>query len=187
MLEQEHIIQTLKAAREALKKEDVVEIKALSNKTIHSASIYQDPDNIGIAVILYALSKLVERRAYQDYKGWDKFEKNYRVCLDKSILALEKKDLEDFRTQISCIRNHIKSLSGDLKIYIEDVFRKASINKASSLHEHGLSIGKTAKILGLTMWELNQYIGQTKVGDVNLAYTLELKDRIQLAEEIFGK
>ena len=75
MLEQEHIIHTLKEAKRALKIRDAVKIKELSNQTIHSASIYQDPDNIAIAVVLYALSKLVERKAYQDYKGWENFEK----------------------------------------------------------------------------------------------------------------
>ena len=44
---------------------------------------------------------------------------------------------------------------------------------------------KTAKILGITLWELAEYSGRTGVGNVNLGVTMQLNDRIKLAEEIF--
>ena len=70
---------------------------------------------------------------------------------------------------------------------MQEVFRKASVNKASRLHEHGISLHKTARILGVTLWELNRYVGQTGIADVNLAYTLDLGKRIKQAEGIFVK
>ena len=187
MQERGHVITILEQAKQAIKEKNIVEIRSLSNKTIHSASIYQDPDNIAIAVILYSLSKFIETGKYQEYKDWPKFEKNYRDCLERAIVALKRGDMGVYRDQISCIREALAKISGNLKKYVDDVFRKASINKASRLHEHGISAEKTAKILGITVWELNQYIGQTGIADVNLAYTLELNQRIQQAEEIFEK
>jgi hypothetical protein len=185
MEEVENILVILEEAKKAIAKEDVLEIKNLSNKTIHTASIYQDPDNISLAVVLYALSKILERTNYKDYKDWPKFEKNYEESLNRAIVALKRKDIEVYREQIESIREYEKKISGNFKEHLEEVFRKAQISKASRIYEHGISLEKTAKILGVTLWELNNYVGKTGIGDVNLAYTMDIKDRLKQAEEIF--
>jgi hypothetical protein len=76
-------------------------------------------------------------------------------------------------------------LSGNLKKYIQDVFRKASINEASKIYEHGISMEKTAKLLGITMFELAGYAGQTGISDVPESKTLDVRSRIKLAMEMF--
>jgi len=187
MQEKEHVINILEQAKQAINQKDVSKIRNLSNQTLHSASIYQDPDNISIAVILYSLSKVIERTDYRQLKDWKKFESIYKNSLDKAIKDLKRNDLDHYRIHMEEIRSAIKKISGNLKKYIAEVFRKASINKASRLHEHGLSAEKTAKILGITLWELNQYIGKTGIADVNLAYTMDLSKRIKLAENMFAK
>ena len=169
----------------AIKEEDIIKIKELSNRTIHSASIYQDPDNISIAVILYALSKLIERKNIKTFDGWNDFQKYYTSCLEKAVLALKRDNIEAYREQIDNIRERIKKLSGNLKNYVLDIFRKAQINKASKIYEHGISLEKTAKILGLSIWDLNEYIGQGSSSDINLVYTKDIYQRIKEAEEIF--
>jgi hypothetical protein len=45
---------------------------------------------------------------------------------------------------------------------------------------------KTAKILGISLWELSEYTGKTGIANVNLAVTIPIKKRIKFAEEIFG-
>lgn len=185
MKERQHILETLKGVQKALKRNDNVKIKNLSNHVIHHSSIHQEPDIISLAVILYALSKLIEREAYKEYKAWPVFYNNYITHLNKAIQALEKDDLKTFRNEINLIRQSIQKLSGDLKIYITQVFRKAKINKASRIYEHGISMEKTAKILGISQWELAEYVGKTRIGDVNLGVTLPIKERIKYVEEIF--
>ena len=102
-------------------------------------------------------------------------------------MALEKNNIEGFREEIIQIRKIIENLSGDLKKHIDYVFRRAQINKASKIYEHGISMGKTAKILGISIWELAEYAGKTGIGDVNLGVTMPIKQRIKQAEEMFGK
>jgi len=182
----ENVIEILEKARKAIKQEDIIAIKELSNRTVHSSSIDQDPDNINIAVILYALSKILERTRYKEMTGWDKFQKTYEDSLENAALALKKKNVELYRDQIERVRDAINKLSGHLKAYIEAVFRKAQINKASRIYEHGISRGVAAKILGVSLWELNEYVGRTGIADVDLAYTLDIKQRIKNAEAIFG-
>jgi len=187
MEEKRHILEVLQKVKSALKKENYVEIKILSDNIIHNASINQDPDCISTAIIIYSLSKLIERKSYQQYKNWNSFYKNYILGIDNAIIALQKDDVEMFREEISSIRNLIEDISGNLKKHIQEVFRKAEINKASRIYEHGISMEKTAKILGISVWELAEYAGRTGIGDVNLGITLPIKERIKQAQEIFRK
>ena len=184
--EKEHVLRVLKGVDTALKREDYVEIKNLSNKVIHNASIIQDPDVISVAVIIYALSKLIERENYKNYKDWKKFYKNYLKGIDNAIIALEKDNINNFRNEIRAIRELIQSLSGSLRNFIAEVFRKAEINKASRIYEHGISMEKTARILGISVWELAEYAGRTGISDVNLAVTMPIRERIKIAEEVWG-
>jgi len=187
MEERSHILNILIKVREALVKKDYVKIKSLSNHVIHHASIHQDPDVISIAVIIYSLSKLIERESYKTEKNWSKFYNDFCKNIDDMITALKNKDQDRFHDEIIQNRKLIQGLSGRLKIFINDVFRGAKINKASRIYEHGISMEKTAKILGVSLWELAEYSGKTRIGDVNLGVTMPIIDRIKLAEEIFSK
>ena len=69
---------------------------------------------------------------------------------------------------------------------VKSVFRKAKVNKASKIYEHGISLEKTAKLLGVTMWELQVYAGQKSIHDAPLTQTMNTKSRIKLAMEMFG-
>ncbi|MBR9706609.1 hypothetical protein GOV14_06245 [Candidatus Pacearchaeota archaeon] len=187
MEEKSHVLKVLKKVNSALTNQDYVKVKQLSEEILHSSSIHQDPDIISVAVIIYSLSKLIERDSYKQEKNWQGFYSSYIKALNNSIEALEKDNIQAFRTEISFIRELIEKLSGRLKKYIEDVFRRAKINKASRLYEHGISMEKTAKILGVSLWELAEYSGKTGVADVNLSVTMSIKDRIKIVEEIFRK
>ena len=187
MQEIEHILNILKETQIAINNKDILHLKELSNQTVHSASIYQDADNIVVAIIIYSISKILERADYQEYKDWDIFLESLKKHISKSILALKEKNINKFRFEMRKIRKAIAHLSGNFKKHVEEVFQKASINKASRIYEHGISMEKTAKLLGVTIWELAEYAGKTGIGDVQLNQTLSVKKRINLAIEIFKK
>ena len=184
MKESENILRIFEETKNAIQKEDSVKLKDLSNQTIHTASVYQDPDNVAVAVIVYSLSKIIERQYHKQPKG-QRFLNSIILLIDNLIIALQKKDEAKFKQNLELIRKTINKLSGKLKIYIQDVFRKASINKASRIYEHGISMEKTAKLLGITMFELANYAGQTGISDVRESKTLDVKSRIKLAMEMF--
>lgn len=185
--EKENLLWILKSTLAAVKKEDVIELKNLSNHTVHSASVQQDPDSVAVAVVIYSLSKIIERQKYTSYKEWPKFYSHYLKHIKNAIENLEKGRAENFREEIKSIEKEINALSGKFRQYVQDVFRKAEINKASRVYEHGISMEQTAKLLGITIWELAEYAGQTGISDVNLTVTMPVKQRIKQAEEIFEK
>jgi len=185
MEEQKHILEILRKVLDALEKKDYIKIKNLSNQFVHHSSIHQDADVISIAVIIYSLSKMIEREDYKKEKNWKQFYSNYLATIKRMVKALEKNNDHAFHIEIEANRGLLSKLSGNLRDNMHDVLNRAKINKASKIYEHGISMGKTAKILGITLWELAEYSGRSKSGNINLGVTMELKDRIKLAEEIF--
>ena len=183
--ERGHVLKVLKKTKEAIRKQDSVKLKELSNQTIHSASINQDADSIMIAVLVYSLSKILERTNYQKYPKWKSFFAHLTAHIDRAIKALEENKEEKFRDELQGIRKDISKLTGNFKIHVQNVFKKASINKASRIYEHGISMEKTSKLLGVSIWELAEYAGQTGISDINLNITLPIKQRIKLATEFF--
>jgi hypothetical protein len=185
MQEKENVLRILEETSKAIKEENPSVIKELSNQTINTASMTQDPDNILVAVIVYSISKILERTNYRELPGWEKFYGVMISSLEKSIQDIKKDDEKKFRKDFEEIRNALDKLSGKLKFYIQDVFRRASINKASRIYEHGISMETTANLLGVTMFELADYAGETGIPDVRGAQTMDVKSRIKIAEDMF--
>ena len=186
MQEKENILRILEETKQAIKNDDAIKIKELSNQTVHTASITQDPDNIAFAVVVYSLSKIIERKNYQNFPGWKDFYKNILTFIDNSINAIKINDDKKIKDSLTSIQKTISKLSGTLKNYIQDVFRKAQINKASKIYEHGISMEKTASLLGITMFELASYAGQSpEISNAPLSITLDVKSRIKLGEDMF--
>ena len=186
MQEKENILRILEGTKTALEKDDVVTIKNLSNQTTNTIALNNDPDNIAIAVIVYSISKLLERQNYQKLPGWNQFYENILKCINNAIISIKKGDEQDIKENINYLRYALTKISGGLKKYIQDVFRKASINKASQLYEHGLSMERTAKLLGITMFELSSYAGQKQqVSELPLSKGIDIKSRIKLVMELF--
>jgi hypothetical protein len=185
MQERENVLRIFEETKEAIARGDPTKIKHLSNQTTNTASLTHDPDNIAAAVVVYSLSKIIEREDYKTLQGWNEFYKIYLDSIDKIIEAIKRKDDKEYDKNISVIRNAIGKLSGRLKDYIQDVFRSASINKASRIYEHGISMEKTANLLGVTLYELADYAGKGKYADVPEAQSVDVKTRIKYTMEMF--
>lgn len=186
MKESDNVLRILEETKVAIEKDDPAEIKELSNQTINTAAYTQDSDNILVAVVVYSLSKILERENYKKYPDWNNFYKIMINSLNSSIEDIKKKDEKKFRHDFKTIRRAIGKLSGKFKDYIREVFRKALINKASRIYEHGISMEQTAKLLGITQYELADYAGKTGISDVPESQTMNVKQRIKLAKEFFG-
>lgn len=184
MIEKEHVISILKDAHEAVRTENTLLLNELSNKTLHSSSIYQDPDSIALAVTIYALGKIFSNPMFKSYNKWNLYVTKTARGLSKASKAVQRENILEFRKEIVNIRKDM-NLFGGLKDYIKEVFRKASINKASKIYEHGISRAETADLLGITQWELASYATSTFFNDNDLLITKTVKDRIKFVEDIF--
>lgn len=185
MNEADNIIRILTEAKDAVEKRDSYKLKTLSDQTIHSATIYQDADNVIVAVVVYSLAKIMERDKYREMDGWNMFYKTTMTNLDLGVKYASSGDFEKFLISMGKIRNSINEIKGDLSGYIRDVFYKAGINKAFKLYEHGLSSEKTADLLGVSLWDLAGYIGQSSVSESHLNEALPITQRVKIVEGFF--
>jgi len=180
-----HTIQVLESISESLSAGDAVKLKELSNQTIHSACGIQDAGSLTIAVLAYSLGKILERKEGMKMRGWDDFVKKFNSYVPLAIKALKDNKPEAYENYLLLARKSLSSISGNLRKDINDVLRKASINKASKIYEHGISLGKTANLLGVTQWELADYTGQMKLEEAH-THTLNEKRRAEMAMEFFS-
>ena len=163
---------------EVKEEKNVAELRALSNHTIHDASVFQDECSISIAILIYSLSKIIER------KQWDIDSKPIMDLLKSAKKSLEDNNFEDYNKIIKRIFGIISTVDNKLKMYIEDVIKQAQIKKGSKLHEHGISIARAAEVLGISQWELMNYIGKTKLTD-KMPDIIDVRARIKFARSLF--
>ena len=113
---------------------EILIVPEVSNHTLHNASVFQDEVSVSIAVLIYSLSKIIERNQSQF---------NYKMAL--SYLQTAKKYLQsnqepNFNITIKKLFSEISKLDNMLKLYIEEVITQAQIKKGSRIYEHGKSI-----------------------------------------------
>ncbi len=183
MEESEHRIEILQATRTAVSNHDSLALRDLSNQTIHGASYIQDGGSIALAVLVYTLSKLIERNDHEKIKNWPVFVKKLDSWLSLAIKAIHENNQAAYESHLEQARKSLTTISVSIKPYVQEVFRKASINKASRIYEHGISMGKTAQLLGITQWELAEYTGQKHEGGYA---TLDARKRAQMALQFFS-
>ena len=183
-----HFIDVLEKTQQALKQENPLQLKSLSDQTIHSASVYQDTDSISIAVIIYALSKLIEKKKYLKLSPshWNKFTKKFNTSISLAIKAIKEKKYIELQKNLGQARKAIESCAPGIKPIVQDVLKKASINKASKIYEHGISLGQTAKLLGLNEWELAEYTGGRGITDNRYNESVKIERRAKMAMEFFS-
>ncbi len=155
---------------------DTAQLRELSNHTIHNASVFQDEDSISVAILVYSLSKIIERMKDIDY--------NFILrLLEKANDALKKYKFNKFRKTIKRLFSFISSMDNKLKLYIGEVILQAQIKKGSKLYAHGISSARAAEMLGISQWELMSYIGKTRLTDVYVG--INAKERLEYARSLF--
>ncbi len=178
------IMNLLKEALECLEKERIERLKNVSDHVIHNASIYQDPHSIMTAVIIYALAKILEREKVRlHHPNWENFLKNVKRRIRNAIECLKKNNMECFEREMKSIEIEIWMSEKHYKMYIDYVMEKAKIKKGSKIYEHGPSLEKTANLLGITVWELMEYVGKTNIHK-EIGKTLDLRKRQEFIEEV---
>ncbi len=179
------LLKVLEKVVPALRSEDSRELKWLSNNTIHNAGIFQDKDSITLAVILYSLSKIFERPRLYDQPILQEMKKDVLQSLNYARTNLKRNEDKQFRLEIKKVLKRISMFEKKIGKYITEVLRQARIKKGGRIYEHGLSIGLSAQLMGISKWELMDYLGATKVSDISDEITL-MKVRLDNARRMFN-
>ncbi len=176
----EDILNVLKDSIAAVETQKISELSLLSDHVIHDASIFQDEDTLSIAILIYSLSKIIERCCEKNVK-YDAILKE----LKNAVYHLERNNFNPFRNTIKKLFSTISTYDKKIKLYIEEVINKSKLKKGSKLYKHGLSIARTAELLGVSQWELMNYIGKTFLPEEKKE-GLNAKQRLNITRELFA-
>lgn len=160
-------------------------LEELSDYSIRSASIYQDSDSLSIAVIIYSLAKMLSRYEAHQLPRWTEIYSNITKEIEKARTDLEADNVKDYRNHIKIIIKIISGSDKDIKLYIDKVIEKARIKKGTKLFEHGVSVEKAASLMGISVWEMMDYVGKTEIFDKEAIKT-DVRQRLLFAKKLFN-
>lgn len=172
------ILDVLEQALASLQAEDHHALTELSNHVIHDASIFQDDDSVSFAVLIYALSKIVQRCCDEKIPI-----PQVAPLLQEAKDALELGKEDVYRAAIRRAFDEVKKLDEKIGLYITEVLDQARIKKASKMAEHGISLARTAELLGISQWELQNYVGKTQIPEHELG--IPARQRLKTARGWF--
>ncbi len=170
----DHVIDILTVPEE----KDVTELRDLSNRTVHNASVFQDEDSVSIAVLVYALSKVITRAGYHNNRMLELLSRARRFLLDDKFGKYTGSIKETFEV--------IKNLDKKIPLYVQEVINMAEIKKGSRLYEHGISMARASEILGVSQWELMNYVGKTTISDTKPS-GIDVRQRVKHTIRLFAK
>ncbi|MBW2967526.1 hypothetical protein KY362_03495 [Candidatus Woesearchaeota archaeon] len=175
------ILYTIKKAQRLINKQDAKQLKELSDYTLHNASIFQDEDSLTIAVVIYALSKLLERWGYDT-----EYADQARNFLGSAQFSLEGLRMDEYHDKVKKLLEFIAAVDKQFRLYVDKAIEKARVKKGSRLHEYGISIARAAQLLETGRWELMSYVGKTRIHDEEDMLT-GVVQRLDFARSLFAR
>ncbi len=170
------ILKVIKKTIHSIEEKNIESLSSISNEVIHNGSIFQDNYSTSVAVLIYALSQILDKTSH--------INPHILQELRKAENALEQNNEKLFAQKIKKISAYIEEEDHKLKNYFRKVITSAKINKGTKLYDHGISTSRVAQILGRSQWELVSYLGRTNLSD-NYGFNDNMQKRISFARKLF--
>ena len=180
------VLRVLSELHDGVSKGDIDILKKSSDTTLHNAGIYQDEDSTSVAVIAYSLYKIFSRERLQKTKQFVNFKKDILNEISGAQSFLTKNNGKEYKKRIKKIFDLIGKLEKSFGMYITEVLKQAKIKKGGRVYEHGISIGRASQLMGISSWELRSYVGGTKLSDIKVVDSNNMKQRLMDVRRIFG-
>jgi hypothetical protein len=164
----------------AIKTNNLIDLGRISNETIHNASIFQDDISKTLAILVLSIYKLEQTSMVQ---GVDLNLRSFAADL-----AEIHKNLQDAHAHkcVGCfekIRLKIKKLGQ--KVFRQNIVNRAEVKKGGKIYDHGISLAQAAEVMGISQWELYDYIGKSKLNDYPEDLDTRVKTRVAYTRSLF--
>lgn len=170
---------------EALKSENSIKLGEIFNKRTKIFDISQDSTLISLSLITYALKKLIERQKTNDYKNWKQIFSQIITSFNLLEMQFEKDDKRGYRRTLKRIITLVEKLDSELLMYFEEIMDKSKLKEGYKMFEQGFSLGRVSELIGVSRWELTNYIGKTNLIDQESGVDIT-KERIKIVKELFN-
>ncbi|MBU0662056.1 MAG: hypothetical protein ABH854_04895 [Candidatus Diapherotrites archaeon] len=155
----------LHALRSAFERGRDIDLKKISNDSINEAVLANDALLAEIAVLAYALNKLISKRHVVMHPKWQVAKKSILTNLDKAASALGTGRAGQFAQLLDAAGKDVGSVDMKMGNYVQNLLEKAKVKIASSAYAGGMSLGQSAALTGADRKKLQSYIGFTKIHD----------------------
>ena len=157
----------------------------IAKYALDTASIFQNKDALSIAVIVYAIVKLTERKKIIQTDIPISTYRDLIKNIEEASKNLSKENKFQYEMNIKKLFKLIGKLDNQLPLYIEEVVNKSKIKKGFLLHEKGISLSRAAYIMGISQWELMGYIGKTQISE-HISKKVDVRSRLKFTKELFN-
>lgn len=157
---------------------DIDNLKILSDEVIEDVAVSKDLDVISLTVLIYSLYKIVKELSEKDYQ-------NLLKELQFAQKNLQQNNLAKYNKNMKVLFELVKGSNVKVKEHLADVLHAARIKKSAILMNKGLSLGQAAGLMGLSNWDLQQYVGHTSFMEQQKS-TLPTNKRLDVALQLFG-
>jgi hypothetical protein len=162
----------MKRNEKAFRDDDARALREVAKEYIYRAVETGDKLLAYLAVIAYALSKLISKIHFRTSPHWPEFR--------KAILDALERELPPER-----IAGMIASLDEDMGNYVHSIIDKARVKMASDAYAAGLSLRAAADLTGADVNELIDYVGKTTIHDEEES-KISLSDRVNALRRLLG-
>ena len=159
----------------SLPRVNAADLKRLSNELAEDISLFHHRDAISVSVLSYSLYKIFSKNPLLERKA-------LVVLISDALKRLHTP--VQFRTGIRKVFDELKKYDRDIGANILHTIRHAEIKRGLKVYEHGLSIGYAAEMMGVSRWEMMDYLGSRDIGD-DVAYRVDARSRLQFVRGLF--
>jgi len=178
------ILIVLKEAIDILKKreeKDIVELRDLSNHTIHNASIFQDENSLSVAILIYTVYKIIKGPPSIDNTSYNKILSQIK----RIHSTLQSNKIGQYKVSLKNIFVELSKINKKISLYINEIVEIAKIKKGVKLFEHGLSLRKVANLLNISEWDLRKQVGERKLPYLEKPTNKLLIQRLKIVRSLF--
>ncbi len=170
--------------RAAFEKNNIPELKRLSEEFAGDAFIHYKKENVQLSIVAYCCAKFLEKPYILADPSWSGFRKNLLSLLDKALEDWSAGKQEQAFARISKSLSLIESLGEELGRFVFGIIEKAKIKAGAEIYARGASLGTAAELSGAEKKELSSYISATRMPEKYI--TKSVSQRMQDAKKIFS-
>lgn len=161
------------------------QLREIANQSVYRAAIENSALEAELAVLSYALHKLLTKEHISREPSWKKIQKNIRQDLQNAQSALSKKNVSEFQKLLEKLQEHVFQIDKRGGHFVQNLLEKSRVKQASSLYALGLSLSQATALTGANKKDLFNYIGYTKLNDEQKTGS-QIGPRVKLLDKVLS-
>lgn len=182
MVDKKFLLAQMLLIKKLFAAQKTMDLRELANSVMKKAALENDVVLAHIAVLAYALHKILTKEHVTKSGFWLEYEMSLTESIEKAINALKAGEGDNFEKALNSVGVNLEKIDAELGRYVQSTYTKGKVKYAADAYYYGVSLSQAAALTGASKDELQSYIGVTKQHDL-----LKDKKGIKLRLDEFKK